>query len=365
MSQRSLEEKNVTKEDFWSVELGHGMGPFVLGLTRIQVVQILRELKLDTEEVQDNRVRGLYVDEIETMLVFSSDSLPLLKRIDVEDERLRFGPLEVLGKPVHEIVQLLKVPPSETLWCDYYEEEEQADGEAKNAKNTSDRDLVRWGTLWITSLGLGLSLHNGVITMVHLCDPEHSPRFGTGQWTKSQRLLSEVGERDETAEPLFSPRKLNPLSVLLNIGLIVAFGLLIWRAIELQKKWSEAPDVVATIIAVKPPPPEPFPDEATLSYSDTSGREHQVVFGRTDYYGIAKIGDEINIRFLPEEPEKPLGPSRFRDVGFDFALPYGIVILAAYSVLQLMISCGSFIHQLQRIFAKSSCFLHEKGSRLL
>ncbi len=49
-----VEEKNVTKEDLWSVELGHGMGPFVLGLTRIQVVQILRELKLDTEEVQDS-----------------------------------------------------------------------------------------------------------------------------------------------------------------------------------------------------------------------------------------------------------------------------------------------------------------------
>ena len=151
------------------------------------------------------------------------------------------------------------------------------------------------------------------------------------------------GEAADAAEPLFSPRKLNPLSVLLNIGLIVAFGLLIWRAIKLQKEWNEAPDVVAIVIALKPPPPEPFPDEVTVSYTEPSGHEHQFVLGRTDYYGIAKIGDEINIRFLPEVPEKPLGPSRFRDVGFDFALPYGIVFLAAFSVLQLMISCGSLL----------------------
>ncbi len=112
---------------------------------------------------------------------------------------------------------------------------------------------------------------------------------------------------------------------------------------ELQKKWNEAPDVVAIVIALKPPPPEPFPDEVTVSYTDTSGNEHQFVLGRTDYYGIAKIGDEINIRFLPELPEKPLGPSRFREVGFDFALPCGIVILASYSVLQLMILSGSLL----------------------
>ncbi|MDZ4847946.1 MAG: hypothetical protein SGI77_01505 [Pirellulaceae bacterium] len=331
----------MPNDDFWSVELGHGMGPLVLGLPRSQIYQILEALKYDVDLEADMQEDlgdddpGLYLDDIETTFSFTRHSPYALSRMDIDDRRLRFGPMQVHGKPVHQIVELLKIPPAETLWCDFYEDEEQAKAGQRTEKPKSDTDLLMFGTLWITSLGLGLSLGRGEIETVHLCDPERSPRIGTGQWTVEQRRLSEAGMANESK---VAPVKPNPLSRLLLVCMTIAMGALVWRAIDLQSQWNNVPDVAATVISTNPPPPEPFPTEYVLGYVDSSGGEHEIAVRSLDIYGLPAMGAEVNVRFLPDAPDKPLTHSKHRDVGFDLAMPYGIAIFAIYWSLNLVIA---------------------------
>ena len=333
----------MPSEAFWVVNLGLGMGPLVLGLPRDQIIRVLHDEKLDEDiDVAVDKLE-LDLDEIDTTLIFSSQAPRSLKRIDVDDERLRIGTIRVHGKPIHEILQLLDVPASETLWCDFFDDE-QSDKDARNAKPKSDYDLLKSSTLWVQSLGLGLSLYYGEIETVRLCHPQSTPTHGSGHWTLRQQKLSEDGVDPEL--PLI-PVKRRPIARLLLLGLFIAMGILVLKSIDMQRRWNNAPDVVAKVISVKPPPPASFPDEYTLGYVDEHGNEHQSVFRRMDIYGTPTVGDEVDIRYLPEAPNKPLGKSRFRDVGFEFAVPYGIGIFAIYWILNLLLA---FIQKIRTKF---------------
>ena len=61
-----------------------------------------------------------------------------------------------------------------------------------------------------------------------------------------------------------------------------------------------------------------------------------------------KVGDAVNVRYLPDAPDKVLGPAAFGNVGFDTALPYGIGILAIFSLLQLIVFGASPFRALRR-----------------
>ena len=74
-----------------------------------------------------------------------------------------------------------------------------------------------------------------------------------------------------------------------------------------------------------------------MSFNDADGTERRQTLGHMQFLMTPKMGDEVNVRFLPGSPDKVLGPVAFRDVGFETALPYGIGILAVYSVLQLAV----------------------------
>lgn len=184
----------MKKTEFWLVELGVCMGPLVLGTEYEDLLQVLRENRIDAERLTFDGPNTLPVPTIGTRLVFSQTSPRTLSRIDVTDERLRFASLSVIGKRVHEIIGIFKISRKETLWCSI-----DADGIASNATQNHDaasrsREQLARGTIWLPSLGLGLTLRDGLIATVHLCDPAQSPCIGDGPWTKEQQRLSEVRE---------------------------------------------------------------------------------------------------------------------------------------------------------------------------
>jgi hypothetical protein len=337
-------KSNMLEDRLWSVEIGQGMGPFLLGLPRSEVTAIVRLLGFKIDSTLAENDAKLYIEEMDSTLVFSAQSPQTLERIDVCDWRIRFGSLDVYNTPIHELVLLLKVSPTETLWCDreefdrQREHAEQVQDEQVQAENETDQDLIQSGTLWFTTLGLGVSLDRGTVEEVHVCDPELSPRFGTGCWTEAQRVLSiEVQRVSQSGGAVRLNKKKHPLVTLWFVGLLVAFGGVIWRSFELQKRWSNAPNVFATVIAVDPPPPEMFPHDFTLSYLDSSGHNHEVQFNGHDYSGHIKVGDEIAVRFMPEAPDKPIGPNHFSDRGLDYALPCIIAIGLVYAFSHLLL----------------------------
>jgi hypothetical protein len=81
----------------------------------------------------------------------------------------------------------------------------------------------------------------------------------------------------------------------------------------------------------------PLPERITLQFNDSKGTERRQTLRYMQFYMTPTLGDEVNIRYLPDAPDDVLGPVAARDVGFESALPYGIGILAIYSFVQLIV----------------------------
>ena len=184
----------MKNDDFWSVELGVGMGPLVLGTDFESLRSVLQENRINVDRPTLDRACKVSLPEIGIHLVFSQTSPRTLIRIAVSHQRLRFGSLSVIGKRAHEIVGLFKVPRKETLWCNIENEGDSSAPVANGNTTANSRELLARGTIWITGLGLGLKLCDGLVETVHLCDSAQSPRSGSGPWTKEQQRLSEVRE---------------------------------------------------------------------------------------------------------------------------------------------------------------------------
>ena len=329
----------MKSKDFWSVELGVGMGPLVLGTEFEPLLNVLRENSIDGVAQTLDRSGKIPLPEFGTHLFFSQACPQTLTRIDVADARLRFGSLSVIGKRAHEIVGLFKVPRKETLWCSLENDGETSDFIAKGNTTEQSRELLAQGTIWITALGLGLTLRDGLVATVHLCDPAKAPQKGSGPWTKEQQRLSEVRELPVTlAAPTVRTRK-SILSLLIHLALAASIGGLIWWSVQLQQRWDAAIEVTALVVAVDPAPPNVLPEKITVSFKDSDDKERRQILGHMQFFMTPKQGDEVNVRFLPESPDKVLGPVAFRDVGFETAFPFGIGILAIYSILQWAVFC--------------------------
>ncbi len=324
----------MLSEDFWLVEIGRGMGPLSFGMTRSQVVGCLNENGLADGVDPLDEDPEVYVKAIETMIAFTSKRPQVLMRLDVDDDRVNFAKWDIINKPIHKVVRLFKSQPTDTLWCDYFEEDEQAiasrDGDGRTT--AADAELMRSGTLWLPALGLGFSLDQGLVATVHICDPKHAPKYGSGAWNVPQQKMSETGIIPRPMPRAVKPSFARPI---LNIVAVLALGILAWRAITLQLRWNAAPDVPAIVVAVDPPPPEPFGNTFTVKYADPSGQQQQVVLDRMQFYVAPKLDEQVKIRFLPEAPDKPLGPNRIGDVGLNLAIPYACVIGMIYCVLQV------------------------------
>ncbi len=334
----------MKNEEFWLVEIGVGLGPVSLAMEYDQLRQVLCDHHIDADNLLLDRSGILAVPEMNSQLLFSHTEPRILRQIDVNDDRIRFGGLPVIGKRVHEILGMFKASRKETLWSN----DGRSDGDSHASQSgemaTASRDLLASGTLWITSLGLGMTLRDGLIASVHLCDPADSPSVGLGPWTKEQQRLSEVREMPVSSGSIHGEtmvdqtifRRYLERSILL-MAMFVSSGFVLWWGVSLQRSWDAVPDVPAVVAAVDPPPPAFFPDKITVTFTDSAGAERRQNLDHTQFLTTPKLGDEVNVKFLPDSPEMVLGPVGYRDVGFNTAFPYGMGLLAIGSTLQLVV----------------------------
>lgn len=327
----------MKRREFWLVEVAVGMGPLVLGTAFAPLIEALREYRINVDGLTPDHLGKVVLPELGIELIFAQESPRTLVRIDVSDDRIRFGSLPVIGKRAHEIVGLFKAPRKETLWSNNATEGETSSIVATGNSNEQSRELLAKGTIWLTGFGLGFTLRDGLVATVHLCDPTHSPRSGCGHWTKEQQRLSEVRELPAVSLASKERNRVLSLTVLIHLALVASLGILVWQAIQLQQRWNSAIEVSALVVALDPPPPNPLPNEITVSFSDANGIERRHTLGHMQFLATPKMGEEVNVRFLPESPDKVLGPVAFRDAGFETAVPYGVGIIAIYSFLYLAI----------------------------
>jgi hypothetical protein len=336
----------MKSKSFWSVELGTGMGPLVLGADFEQLSKALAEHNVERDRLTLDGLGKVSVPAIGTQFVFSRERPLTLVRIDVSDERLRFGSLDVIGKRAHEIVGLFKVPRKETLWCNVDPEEAKSTYPELKSSVGHGRELLSSGTIWLTRLGLGLTLRDGLVATVHLCDPAHSPQHGSGPWTKEQQRLSEVRELPTISTTPRNQNRKPTLIGLIHLLLFGSLGILIWWAFQVQQKWDSAIEVSAVVVAVDPPAPNPLPNDITVRFQDATGKERQETLGYLQFLTTPKMGDEVQVRYLSESPDEVLGPVAARDAGYATAFPIGMGILAVYFILLLIVS-GTVRHRLR------------------
>lgn len=327
----------------WQVSIANGVGPVTLGASRRQVLESLKAFGVHTRFNPNESERSLRIRQLEICFSFAEDGSQVLKRIDVKNPRVHFANWDVLGKPIHKAVRLFKCADSETLWCSSYDESSQRDLEMalnghSKLKKTGDVALLRRGTLWIPALGLGFTLKEGQIFELHVTKPENAPKFGTGTWNAAQKTMSELGRIPKRDRAIGGDAHVGTSlgERYITTALVVALGFVGWRAIDLQWKWNSQPNVPASVIDAVPPPPAPFGNQFLVRYLDADEHTHEVTMERMDFFEHPKLDSTVNIRYLPESPDHPLGDRRLVDIGMNYGLPRAGVVVAIYAVLLLI-----------------------------
>jgi hypothetical protein len=223
------------------------------------------------------------------------------------------------------------------LWFDDLSQITRDFARQKKERPVTDEMLLDSGTLWMTELGFGFRLSRGRTTALFLCDPSKLPTTGYGEFTGAQRHLS---ERMQIASFKSSSAKSHPLVLAVKTGLLVVaisvaafFGKQAW---DEENRWNNATEVQADVVAVWPPPPEPFPSKFELSYQDHSGTVHELELEQSDVYGIPQVGEKVTLRYLPESPQIVKGPAKVHDIAFEQFVPYLLGTLAGYFGLYFM-----------------------------
>jgi hypothetical protein len=327
-------------DKLWSVELGHGLGNLQLGLERSELLRRLEEAKIEFDADDDDltHIHGLDADLI---LTLTDSDPPRLIQIAVEDERVQFATMSVMGRPLHEIVALLQVQTEETVWRTEDEPDDSLPtAPERRLKPASDDELLDGGTLWIRPLGLGLRLWLGETCEIYLRLPENVPVNGIGQLTTQQLELSQKTtgpNRQDQATQLQPSRK----SCLRSLSGLICFGLIawvIWQGALYQRRWHDAPKVEAEVIAIHPNEPDQIPTEFVVTYRDQNGIERQATLGLADLYGPKAVGEKIELYYLPEHPDRPLTHARKGDVAFIKFGPWVIGLFAGYLALQVILA---------------------------
>lgn len=324
--------KSSNDPTLWKVEPGLAIGVFRLGMPRDEILENLKERNLDSEALPGGN--SIYVLDMDIELHFLAEPPFHLNLIEIHDERARFGTLKMMWDFPHNL--FASIPSEATLWFDDLAQINRTLPRSTFPRNPTNEQLLSGGTLWMKYLGVGFKLTRGKITTLYLCDPADLPQIGFGEFTGDQRHHSErmqlASFRTPTARTPLAERAFKVSLLLITLFVIAFFG---WRAWEEKKRWDSASEVQAKVFSVWPAPPEPFPSRFQLSYQDQSGTTHEVELEASDFYGTPQVGDDISLRYLPESPQMPLGPIKFRDVAFDHFVPYFLATIGAYFLLHI------------------------------
>lgn len=322
-------------EEDWNLVPGHGLGPLELDLDRDTILQRLRKAKiaLDVDEADPTSIE--FVDD-EIILTLDAESPHRLLQIEVTDERLRIDSQSVIDASPVRLIEAWNITERDTLWRHDPNDADLVTGAVEpSAADVSDRQLVINGTLWVVSYGIGLRLYRGTVEGILCRQPQHVPAHGSGPLTDRQRDLLSQADLDAALEPPPPPgaNLMRTLQTLLTVAAVATIGVIFWRGVQFQQRWNHATKVEGTVVAVKPPPPQFWPDELTVEYADSTGKTHQVVWKPADVYVTNAVGQKVDVFFLPEAPDKPMGPARVRDAAFLVFVPYGIAVGVIYLVL--------------------------------
>lgn len=332
-------------EKGWQLNFGKSWGPLNLGAARSTIIEALNKQGLDIDE--EEGVDTLFLFEPELELSFATDAPKELLQVVIEDAVVEINGLPLIKTTLDQALLAANLTSFEGLfWRNDDEQtdtlpgfspEEPLDEVDKDTPRTPQQ-LLHSSTLWIPHLGLGLGMWKGIVNQVVLRKPEHSPTSGIAPLTQEQLELAMQQEIPKPQAPAGPPplwvRTLQTASNVVYVALFI--GVFLYTQ-QQQAAWNNAPRTPGTLVAIEPNDPKLKQDVYVFEYKDQAGKTHQARWTLADIYVPREIGSEVEVTFLPEAPDKPVGPARVRDIGMSNLFPYVIVLTAMGALTNLFL----------------------------
>jgi hypothetical protein len=179
----------------WPVVLGQGWGPVLLGEKLPSIKKILSEAKVQFEAEDDSQ---LYLFGHTCCLFFEEDGEQRLVQIAIGDESQRLNGEQIIGIPLDEALSVTQLKNyDETSWSTtdlYFDIFSDTGSSSKKTRPqiVAATDLLDDCTLWLTELGVGMSLDEGKVETLALRRKDLIPKPTVGPLTVAQlEILSD------------------------------------------------------------------------------------------------------------------------------------------------------------------------------
>jgi hypothetical protein len=301
----------------------------------------------------------------ETTFYFDDSSPQRLVQIVFYDKDHRVADQPVIGLTLAEALLPFNVQSfDDSLWSMVSIEEEFPNGmpvsDSMRPRRASAKEKLDSGTVWIKSQGIGLVMMFGLVHAIAMRQMGGEPKVGCGQLDSESMTLAlaikpEAASKRKPAEtyhfpgiePQTSPKASAPSSQtakrstssyknpsvlrrtvfsLLTILFLAMPAGIVYHDIT---AWKNSKDVVGRVVSTKPE--GPFPDEIIVEYSIPESGKHSVTIPST-YTTAREIGQEVELLYLDEQPERAMTRIQIRDEGWSVSpyLLFGSVGLATF-----------------------------------
>ena len=326
--------------DDWQLKLGSHWGPVELGMGYQSVLAKLQAAKLDVAHDDDRTWMDIEDPEVE--LLFDANEPHPLLQIASDDLEFAIDGKTIIGEtlpralnlcnagPHDETVWRIDGDPSESLFLD-----DDEDAQPSTAPRVPDDELLLIeGTLWLRRVGVGLVLTDGLVHELVLRKPDRAPRTGYGSLTPVQLQLARHSDLAKTLQA-FERRRRSKASRYRRVAtflMFVAVACIGWLSFQDEKRWHQAPVVDGTVVAIEDADNPHKRETYVVDYHDSTGAAHQVRWTLADLYVPPMVGATVEVRYLEEAPDKPIGPMQLRNMGFFNYVPYILLVMGIYAV---------------------------------
>jgi hypothetical protein len=296
-----------------------GWNQIRLGDTQSQVQAALQEAQLTYDNQYDPFCWD--VDDATLTLTFEGTEPPRLAQIACGADNVEVYGVQLIGLPLHEALIALGVTSfDDTLWSIVDFDLEFSQGVAVLAEERSTQatelELLEAGTLWIKSLGLGLSLFQNSVDTVVLHAASAVPTVGCGPMTpeliqlSSDPLLSAKFEANRATSPAPTavglpnlvaslPPAFRGMLLVLGVLLMIAPPYVVYREYQ---RWSTGVEVQGEVIALLP---EISPDVLRVRYPLPDGTVGEVEVS-VNYVTARELGEQVALVYPEDNPRYAL-----------------------------------------------------------
>ncbi len=288
-----------------------------------------------------------FVDCLDTPpaeLTYRSASGKPLVQVLFNDDTVQYDGKKLVGLPIDQALLVLGVQSfNDTMWMISHPQDEFENGEQieEGASQVEPRKLLQDGTLWIRSLGLGLTLDNLLVDEVTLRDPTYIPAIGCGPLTEDVLALAIDPAFQQELEESERKRSQTGWATVVNVPWIIRFPIILVAVlvvlipvlimIRRYIDWSKATEVQGQVVAVEA---GMFPTYVTVEYPLPGGKlvRHDL---SANHVPARDLGTVVTLIYLPSDPEHPKTLSQRYDAVMDKALVYPLVMSPMFALFLL------------------------------